>query len=593
MIGARGGTATVVAIVPHAVVEKPQRPAPSAADLQAVVDEPLRLDDLGTPADTVVALPLQSFVQVARGLRDEARLDLLLAHATPDQLTSLLDLDAWEKDRLHFTRARQWLLAIAQMYTAADRNRGALADLMYRMDPEMWTVTLLPHTVVIDLDPDDEGSRDEAHESLSHLRTWDSPDGFFVVGVSDDEFGQMAIATIDLVYRDDLSEGRKLLLSIQSAIGSQIEEDLLSWRSGRLADLGFVSWEEAMKLFRPYDHKTAATEPRRDFRYLDDPDGALTLPPWNRPGLLKRVMDRLSDAEHGLRSREFLLLVNEVMAAQRFVPGDQALQERAIGQTQATISLGLELLLSAATEHPDPERFLADRVEAIGLRDVFRVGYGALDRIRKAAATLEKTSRVSLTARGSLLDRPWGPAVAALSRLYPELPVGATSKGTAPLQNFADVRKATALLAEGGALSKLAFGAEGFAIDPSWLTRVDEPEKLRIGDLIRTAIVHTHLPGTRSSLAPLTPADLGWAHEHLLARGALHRDIEADLRRRLDALDLAAHADGLVTNLLARLEAELRGLEFEDGVADLRKTGGFVTIQHVGLWLKTRTGLEN
>jgi hypothetical protein len=557
--------------------------------VQALLDDPMRIEDVDDPSELVPQLPPQGFVRIARRLHQEHRLDLILAYATPDQLTSLLDLDAWVQDHLAIPRARMWLLAIAELYSGVGKPRGALVNLIYGMDPEMWTLALAAGTEVVDLDPNDDGARDEAHERLAHLLTWDSPDGFFVVGVPEDENGRMALATVDHVYADDLAEGRKLLLSIQSALEGQIEEDLLRWRSGRLADLGFVQWEEAMKLFRPYDHRAAAAEPARDFAYLHRDNEALTPVAWVTAGLLRRVMDRLDDAEHGVRSREFLLLVAEVMAAQRFPPGDERLQERAIDQTQSTVSLGLELLLThAGPGAAEPEVFLAERVRAIGLRDVFRVGYGALDRLRKAVAALQRSARISLTAPGSLLDRPWGPAIAAIGRWYPELPLSGTSRGTRPLRTFADVREATRLVAEAGALARLTFEAEGYAVDPIWITRVDEPERLALGDLVRTAIVHAQLPGASPAIAPLTPGDLAWAAEHLMAGRDITSEVRRDLSRRCDALGIGEHTEALAKNVLTRMCVELAQLErAEDGTPDLTRTGGFLTIQQVGMWLKT------
>jgi hypothetical protein len=591
---------------PPLMTDAPER-SPSQRELQVqeLLDDPLRIEDLDDASSLVPELPAQGFVRVARRLQQEHRLDLVLAHATPDQITSLLDLDAWVHDRLIVTRARMWLLAIAELYSGVGKPRGALVELMYGMDPEIWTLALGVDTQVMDLDPHDDGARDEAHDRLAHLLTWDSPDGFFVVGVPDDENGRMALATIDHVYSDDLAEGRKLLLSIQSMLEGQIEEDLLRWRSGRLADLGFVEWEEAMKLFRPYDHRAAAEEPARDFAYLKRENEALTPVTWVSAGLLRRVMNRLDDAEHGVRSREFLLLVAEVMAAQRFPAGDERLQERAIDQTQSTVSLGLELLLThAPPSHAppelsgpsDPEAFLAERVRAIGLRDVFRVGYGALDKLRKAVAALQRTARVSLTAPGSLLDRPWGPAIAALGRWYPEVPISASSKGTRPLRTFADVREATRFVAEAGALARLCFESEGFAIDPIWITRVDEPERLVLGDLVRTAMVQAqlhHAPrglgvGGSRVLAPLTPEDLGWAAEHLLQGREIAAEVRRDLSRRCDALGIGEHTEALAQNLLTRMRVELAQLEVGDkGTPDLTRAGGFLTIQQVGMWLKT------
>ena len=574
------------------MVDAPDRATPEGARLAAVLHEPMTLESVETPAALVPRIDAQDFVRVARDLKEEQRLDLLLGHATAEQITSLLDLDAWQRDRVDVPQARTWLMLLARLYQAMDKPRGALVDLMYSMDPEMWTLALLPGTEVIDLDPEDDQSRDMAHEQLSHLRTWDTPDGFFVVGVPDDDFGQQAVATLELVYQDDLDEGRKLLLSIQSGMLSQIEEELRRWREGRLADMGFVAWEEAMKLFIPYDRNAAATEEPRDFRYLDDPDGMLALPRWQTSGLLARVLARLDGAEHGLRAREFLLLVSEVMSAQRFPAGDTGLQERAIHQTQATISLGLELLLTA-DERDDPDAFLAERITAIGLRDIFRVGYGALDKLRKATAQLGKATRISLTSPGSLLDRPWGPAIAALSAWYPELPVMDKGQTTRPLQTFADVRQATLLVGQAGALSRLAFAPEGFGVDPVWLTRVDTPEKMVVGDLIRTAIVHTFLPGSRGTLAPLTPDDLGWAAENLLERGRVTDAVRKDFSARCDALGIGEHTPTLATNLLTRLEVELQGLEkADDGKVDLVRTRGFLTIQDVAMWLTARHGSD-
>jgi hypothetical protein len=257
-------------------------------------------------------------------------------------------------------------------------------------------------------------------------------------------------------------------------------------------------------------------------------------------------MGRLEDSEHGLRSREFLLLVNEVMAAQRFEPGDEPLQTRAIDQTQSTLSLGLELLGSTRPGHPDPEAFLAARVQALGLRDTFRVGYGALDKLRRAAITLHREGRVSLTAPGSLLDRPWGPAIAVLSRWFPELVLLAKSSSIRPIRGLRDVATATRWVAEAGALAQVCFSPDGVGVDPVWIGRVDEPQRLTLGDLIRTALVHRRLPGAvAGTMAPLSPSDVGWARDHLIEEGGVTRDVRDDFAGCCDAAGVGDHAEAL------------------------------------------------
>jgi hypothetical protein len=549
-------------------------------------------------------------VRLARRLQGESRLDLLLPYAIPEQLSSLLDLDGWVRDRIDIRRARVWLHAIAE-YAPADKPRGTLADLVYAMDPELWTVALAAGTVVVEIAPDDGNALDDVAAQLGSLRTWETPDGFFVVGVPDDELGLRTLQTIHRIYEDDLDEGRKLCLSIQSLMPSQAEEELLRFRNGRLADLGFVEWEEAAKLLRPLDHRVAAEHAAVDVTHLQGTtEGLEHSVRWSGPELLRRVMLRLPLAEQGVRAREFLLLVNEVGSAQRFDPGDETFQTRSIDQLQSTLSLGLELLGRVTPRGLEVEAFLAERVSTIGLRLVFRVGYGALDKVRAAALLLHRGGQVSLSAPGSLLDRPWGPAIAALSGRYPELPLGSDDaerplgrhdaerplgkgKGNAtrPLRSLEDVAKATLLVAQASALTRLCFEGQGYGIDPAWLGRADDPARLTLGDLIRTAIVHAHLPGSASAIAPLTPDDLAWAREHLVAPDGLVESVGRDFAERCAELGIGEHQQALAENLLTRLRVELVALEDDaEGKPDLRRVGGLLTIQHVSVWLGMRHG---
>jgi hypothetical protein len=565
-----------------------------ADELRSVQNDPTALEQRDDLDRYVPALPAATFVAVARGLQAEDRLELVIPHASADQLTALFDLDAWRRDRIDVDRARLWLLAVVDAYAAADKPRGALAELIYAMDPELWTAALLPGTSVFHLDPDDDEQREQAASAVESLLSYPTPDGYFIVAVPDTEVGRRAIHVLDRIYADDLELARSLVNSLRGALPAMLEEDLLRWRSGRLADLGFVAWDEAMRLLRPLDIKAArdaeAPPPSAVAALHNTSLVGLGL----RAGLLRRALAALGPAQQGERAREFTLLVNELMAAQRFEPGDSKLQERAFHQAEATIGLGLELLAVGVTDPAEVDALLSGRVAAIGLRGVFRVGYGPLDKLRRAALALHREGRVSLSRIGSLLDRPWGPALEALARWYPELPLETSGNAVRPLAGLRDVARATELVAQAGALAALAFTA--YAIDPAWVTRVDEPERLTLGDLVRTAIVHSHLPsrpsgpdgaGTSGPLAPLTASDLAWAADHLLQNGRLVPAVAHDLRARCLAIGAPQLADAFAP-LLTRLEVELSALERDaDGVVDLTRAGALLTVQRVGVWLKT------
>ncbi|MBZ5713058.1 DUF6178 family protein [Nannocystis pusilla] len=562
-------------------------------DLASVQRDPLVLEQRDDLAEFVPRLPPTAFVQIARGLREEDRLDLLLPHASPEQLTALLDLDGWSRDRIAVDKARAWLVAIADAYALAGKPRGQLRNIIEDMDPEMWTMALLPGTAVYELDPDDVEQREQALAAVDALFSYETPDGGFIVAVPDNDLGHRVIHVLERVYADDLQTGHRLSLSLRGAMPAQLEEDLLRWRSGRLADLGFVEWEEAMKLFRPLDAKSAreAAVPAAPAAVVGE--APLVAFPSATSGLLRRVLGGLGAGEQGVRAREFALLVNELMSAQRSEPGDAKAQERAFHQAEATVSLGLEVLLAGlGLPAPEVDAFLAGRIAALGLRGVFRVGYGPLATLRKTALALHREGRVSLTKIGSLLDRPWGPALESLSRWLPELPIETASGGVRPIAGLRDVARATELLAQSAALAALTFDPRGYAIDPQWVGRVDEPERLTLGDLVRTAALRRQLPGmseeTAARFAPVDADDLAWAAEHLLVGGRLAPALAVDLRKRCLAIGAPQHAEAFVSAVLLRLEVELGALERDDeGVVDLRRVGGVITPQRMGVWLKT------
>lgn len=575
--------------------------------VQLVLDDPVSLETRDDAPELIKALPVQSFVAVARKLRDEQRLELLLPYASAEQITGLFDLDAWERDRLSTPRAREWLDRIVDAYQQGQTERGQLVTLIHDTDPEMWLLANTAATAIAELEPDDDELREQILQDMDALVTWETPDGCFIVGVPDNELGRMSLRVLHAIYEDNLSEGRKFISAIKWSTHSEVEEDLLRWRQGRLADLGFPEWEEAMRLFAPLardvvtGRSSEGDEPQPPAHIPERPSA---LPPaqlGKTQDVLRRVMQRLDDAEYDLRLREFLLLANELMAAQRFEPGDEALQERCVAQAQATLNLACELLLAGRSDDPDPEAYIAERIASVGLRKLFRFGYGPLAKLRKAALTLHRAGQVSLAQVGSLLDRPWGPALASLARWYPELPVEGKGRSRA-LRSLADVARATALIGEAGALARLTFAAEGFAVDPVWISRVDEPDRLHLGDLLRTAMICALLDrsqaeaqglvaGAEGGLRPLGPDDLDWAANNLLdERGRLIPEVRELLLAKAEAVGVGDWGEALAAILLPRLSVELSGLEPREGKPDATRVSGLLTIQQVGMWLRTTAG---
>lgn len=326
---------------------------------------------------------------------------------------------------------------------------------------------------------------------------------------------------------------------------------------------------------------------------------------WNGTQWLSRVLDRFDATEHTERSREFFLLVNQLLSAQRLDHADPVDQAHAFAQAQGTVSLGYELLHAAYAlrqgmgEHVDDTiDALVDRTRTIGVRGIFSVGYGAIAKLRKTALALHREGKVSLSEPGSLLPRPLGPALASLMALLPEVP---DARGVlTPLATMAEVAGAANLLACAHALTQVVFAPEGLGIDAVWLTRLDEPERFEIGDLARTALVLALLAGPplpandvdgalaaqerASRFAPLLVEQIEEATV-LIRDPERHAALERMLAQACQRCGAEAFTSAVTELILPRLVAELSTLERDSKRrVDLSRLRGFLTAQTVSAW---------
>ena len=327
-----------------------EAPLAARARILDLVPEPEKLVPRMPPAELC-------FTVKAIGLSDAA---WLLEYATPEQTVAALDLDAWRGQELDTRAANEWLEALAR--TSPDARLRAVEAL----DTELLTLALRTRIGVVQRPDDAEG--------------WDPPPGsrtlegkfhFWALAEGDDLAD--VVALLETLFEGAYWDYFRLMLALQWELVSDSEEWALRWRTGRLEDLGFPTWDDAMRIYR-YLEPERRSELPADEQPLDV--AAWDLPVWipQLPTLrgdgerLFRAIAALDDDERRASFYAFVALANRAAVADRLPLGDAESTPRAIAKTARLASAGLAHLADA---HALDDAGVLRRVS---LERLFRIG---------------------------------------------------------------------------------------------------------------------------------------------------------------------------------------------------------------------------
>jgi hypothetical protein len=217
---------------------------PIAAQVAVVCEAPLAergriLGLMPDPEALIPELPPAElcFTIKAIGLADAA---WVLEYVTPEQTVAALDLDAWRGNEIDLATANEWLEALAR--TSPESRVRALEAL----DAELLTLTLQARIGVVQKPDEKEGwTPPESSQTVEgQFYYWALADGDDLADVTDH-----LRALFEAAYWSYF----RLMQAVQWELGSDSEEWALRWRTGRLEDLGFPTWDEAMRIYRFLD----------------------------------------------------------------------------------------------------------------------------------------------------------------------------------------------------------------------------------------------------------------------------------------------------------------------------------------------------
>lgn len=316
---------------------------------------------LPNPEEVIPLIPEAEFTYTCRsiGLEDAS---WLLPMATDTQIVTSFDLDAWAGLTVDPARLDGWVAALASA------EEETLLRAARAVDPEMLVIYLRNH-VDVQLKPSEQEDPD-----------WQAPDGgqtlegqfYFVAKDPKDDLAPM-LRLLHSLFQGDYWLYFRVIQAVKEELPTENEEWALRWRTGRLEDLGFPSWDASMRIYgfmRPEAMKVVPAETKA----LDLSSWALPVWITELPGIasderaLFRATRELAADERSAVFYGLIALSNRIAVADRMELGDPESLPGAIDKATRFASDGLEHVAG------ENRLSLEETLRRVPLERLFRVG---------------------------------------------------------------------------------------------------------------------------------------------------------------------------------------------------------------------------
>jgi hypothetical protein len=474
-----------------------------------------RADELFSSSDpegAIRALPGDEFFYVLSDLGFPDALEVLV-HGTAEQVQTVLDFSVWERDRLSMEKSDEWLEALIE---ASPATLGKWAQ---GIDIELLALLVRKRARIYDLSLEEEP--DETEGVL-----WNSPDRLFALDLLG-EPDQVRVTQhfIDSLYRYSPDLMRRWLVGMRAESDTELEETAYRWRSGRMADLGFVDVYEAMEVYKELDPATVQIEntPPPSLRpHGEDIDNMhLRIP----TAMAERMTGKtpFARAVSGLSSRDetndlhFALtaLCNRALSADRVEPSDDEAIRSVLERVSNTLDLAVEFLARGDSNHE------VAAVRTVSLVKLHRLGVSLIGKLRRLALTLVRGNPFAqLRPAIDIFDSEDAEILANLIRtrpLFSRILDQPSAAGERPFASLADLAIATRALERAAATIEMV---TGLGVRPQQLTQEAlekmaeavsgsgpvisiDPTSIDTGILARTVLVRRLLGGASSELSAL------------------------------------------------------------------------------------------
>ena len=371
---------------------------PAEKALDGILDDP-------QPAALVHSFPEQDFYLLVNEIGPEDSLPLL-ALAANKKWEHIVDLEVWQKDRIELNSVTRWMNLLLE----ADPRRFIKWILEEQLEFIEFYLFKNLEVRMREHDQDTAEFGDEYFtlDDVYYLKFIDIPTETESEKLSEEQRRSFLTKLAQRLAAYDYNAFQSVLLEVSHVIPNETEENCYHWRAVRLAEKGFLPFDEAIGIYQPIKPEDLEiTKPKFIPRSADDisslPVPISPLRELKEDNHFTRALQKIVPANVLQQLQvEFANLCNQIGVADHQSIGEREVLKGIVKKASGYISVGLEQLQKDKKGDPTLAAALITRYP---LQDIFRVGFGSALKLKWRA---EKWLSKCWFARTGLRLSFWG-----------------------------------------------------------------------------------------------------------------------------------------------------------------------------------------
>ena len=329
------------------------------------------------PTALVHSFPEQDFYFLIHDIGVEDALPLL-SLASNRQWEHVIDLEVWQKDQIGLESLSRWL----SMLLEADPNRFVQWFLKEKLElVEFYLFKSIEVRVrEHDQDPSEFGDGFSTLDNIYYIRVIDQPPGNARDDFAEEQRKRFITKLSKHMADHDHRLYQGVLLEATHVIPAETEEECYRLRNVRLAEKGFLPFDEAIGIYQPIKPQDLVKQSAKFIGHAADPSSLAPVSQYHI-GMLKED-NHFTRALSAIEPRDVLFQIQTEFAGlcnQIIVADHRAIRERdelrsIVQKACGYISIGLERL-AADKREIDPNHSAA-LIARYPLSHIFKVGFG-------------------------------------------------------------------------------------------------------------------------------------------------------------------------------------------------------------------------